>query len=81
VEEKTMEVQQQTNHRRAANACTRRQSVEFWLYFYVIFLTALPIACVRWVVGTTLGGAERARTPIGEARAIAYEVVPHIFMV
>lgn len=74
-----MTAQNTTTHRRAA--ARRTGSAEFRVYYGIIFLTALPVACLRWVAGRTVGRGEQLRSPLWLARTMTDEFVTYIFMV
>lgn len=58
----------------------RMRTVEYRAYYAIIFVAALPVACLKWLSELPEGKAVRARSPVGAARALAATVLPYIFM-
>lgn len=56
----------------------RTHSVEYRAYYAIIFVAALPVACLKWLSELPEGNA--TRSPVGAARALTATVLPYIFM-
>ncbi len=56
------------------------RTFEYRAYYAIIFLAALPVACLKWLSELPEGKAAPHRTPIGAARALTATVLPYIFM-
>jgi PufQ cytochrome subunit len=54
--------------------------LEYRAYYAIIFLAALPVACLKWLSELPEGKAARHCSPIGAARALTATVLPYIFM-
>lgn len=57
----------------------RRRSVEFKVYFTLIFMLALPFATVRWLRDVARQGTLDLRGPLARAWAEADRTTPLIF--
>ncbi len=55
----------------------RKPRAEFWLYFAIIFVVALPFALGFWAFAALTG--REGRGPIGRAYDKAWEITPLIF--
>lgn len=55
----------------------RKPRAEFWLYFAIIFVVALPFALGFWLFATLAG--HEGRGPLGRAYDKAWEITPLIF--
>ncbi|MBD0864177.1 MAG: protein pufQ [Rhodobacteraceae bacterium] len=53
--------------------------VEFMVYFAIIFLAALPLACLTWVLAATKNESLTDKGPIGCAMSQARIITPMIF--
>ncbi|WP_299849947.1 cytochrome PufQ [uncultured Roseovarius sp.] len=58
-----------------------RRSVEFWVYFTIIFLFALPSAHFRWGRDVVRRGSLNVRGPMARAWSEADRLTPIIFSV
>lgn len=56
----------------------RTRTLEYRAYYAIIFVAALPVACLRWLSELPEGNA--ASSPIGAAHALTATVLPYIFM-
>ncbi len=56
----------------------RTRSLEYRAYYTIIFIAALPVACLKWL--SELPEGKAVRSPIGMARALTATVLPYIFM-
>ena len=68
---------------RTTKATHKPSALEYGLYFGVSFLVFLPVAAVKTVLprrAPRFGQAAPRRGVIGEARAMAGDVVPFVFM-
>ena len=59
--------------------CGRRRNAEFYFYFVLIFLLALPFATVRWVRDVIRLKTLDLRGPLARAWAEADRTTPLIF--
>ena len=57
----------------------RRPQVEFRFYFALIFLIAVPLACLAWIGAAVLRGRLSAQNPVSRAWHQAGEITPYIF--
>ncbi|MAT87652.1 MAG: protein pufQ [Aestuariivita sp.] len=57
----------------------RRRSVEFTVYFSIIFVLAIPFAAVFWVLEVIRKQTLKLRGPLARAWAEADRVTPLIF--
>lgn len=72
-----MTAQLATARRRARR---RNPSLEYRVYYAVLFLVALPVACVKWMIELPRDRLAGGRSPIGAAHALTATVLPYIFM-
>ncbi|MGL5009701.1 MAG: cytochrome PufQ [Paracoccaceae bacterium] len=57
----------------------RAPRAEFYAYFTMIFLAALPFACLAWVARLVTTGKVPAKNPVSRAWADAGAITPSIF--
>ena len=52
---------------------------EFYVYFAIIFLATLPLACLTWALAAARSGSLTDKGPIGRAWSQARIITPMIF--
>ncbi|MCY4006131.1 MAG: cytochrome PufQ [Rhodobacteraceae bacterium] len=57
----------------------RGRSMEYYIYFTLIFLLALPINTMRWIGHIVRARSMKVRGPVGRAWAEAHRFTPCIF--
>jgi hypothetical protein len=57
----------------------RTPHAEFYVYFTLIFLAALPFACIGWLARIITTRGKPAKNPISRAWADAGAITPSIF--
>lgn len=57
----------------------RPPKAEFTVYFAIIFLAALPLAAIAWLLGTVRQGKLNTKGPISRAWSQARIITPMIF--
>jgi hypothetical protein len=57
----------------------RAPRAEFYVYFAVIFLVAVPFACLGWIARTVMARKLPMMNPISRAWADAGAITPSIF--
>ncbi len=57
----------------------RRPKTEFMVYFAIIFLATLPLACLTWALHATKQGGLPEKGPIARAWGQARIITPMIF--
>lgn len=58
----------------------RSSRVEYWTYYAVIYVVALPVACLKWLGEPPIPQIRSRRSPFGEARRMTENVLPYVFM-
>ena len=58
---------------------TRKPTTEFGIYFAIIFVATLPLACLTWALSIIKSGEIRQRGPIARAWSQARIITPMIF--
>ena len=70
----------QTSDMATPVARTRRPPrAEFYVYFAIVFLATLPLACLTWALHALRGGALPERGPVARAWTQARLITPMIF--
>mgnify|MGYP001824167134 CR=1 FL=1 len=59
----------------------RRRTLEFHIYFSLIFFLAIPFAAVRWIIDIMRHRTLNLRGPLARAWAEADRITPVIFSV
>lgn len=57
----------------------RPPRTEFMIYFGIIFVAALPLATIAWVLAAMRGGAMTNKGPVARAWSQARIITPMIF--
>ncbi|MDJ1009071.1 MAG: cytochrome PufQ [Paracoccaceae bacterium] len=57
----------------------RRPKTEFMVYFAIIFLATLPLACLTWALSAIQRGGLPERGPVARAWSQARIITPMIF--
>ena len=68
-----------TSHTPVRHNPRRGRGTEYLVYFTVIFLTALPFACLACLRDALLGRHDDRLDPIARARSDAHRITPFIF--
>ena len=57
----------------------RKPTTEFGIYFAIIFVATLPLACLTWALSVIKSGDLKQRGPIARAWSQARIITPMIF--
>jgi hypothetical protein len=68
-----------TNQTGAAPRSHKPPRTEFMVYFAIIFVATLPLACLTWALATIKGGSLPEKGPVARAWTQARIITPMIF--
>jgi len=67
------------NRTEAVERSHKPPKVEFMVYFGIVFVATLPLACVTWALATIKSGGRTDKGPVARAWTQARIITPMIF--
>ncbi|MCE8007674.1 cytochrome PufQ [Aestuariivita sp.] len=68
-----------TNHAHVETRSHKPPRTEFMVYFAIIFVATLPLACITWALAAIKSGSLTEKGPVARAWSQARIITPMIF--